>query len=102
MAPELRALSRVAAGRGPEPTSAVVDSRTLGSIPQSGGSADDDGAKRPKGKTHAAVDTLGHPARPPRHAGRRAGRLQVERLAAAVQGATGEALELAYVDQGGG
>ncbi len=47
--------------RAPEPSGAILDSRTLQSTPESGGRASYDGAKRRKGsKLHAAVDSLGH------------------------------------------
>ena len=53
---------RLAEGRAPGPTAAILDSRTLRSSPESGHRAGYDGAKRKKGsKVHAAVDTLGHP-----------------------------------------
>jgi transposase len=82
MVHDLRTLLRLASGRAPNPTAAILDSRTLRSSPESGHRAGYDGAKRKKGsKVHAAVDTLGH-------------------LAEAVQEATGESVELAYVDQG--
>jgi transposase len=45
LAHDLRALLRVAAGRGPAPTAAVLDSRTLRSTPESGHRAGWDGAK---------------------------------------------------------
>jgi PRTRC genetic system ThiF family protein len=58
---DLRMLLREIAGRGPHPTAAICDSRTLQSSPESGERAGYDGAKRRKGsKVHAAVDTLGH------------------------------------------
>ena len=98
---DLRALLRLAAGRAPQPTAAILDRRTLQSTPTSGGHAGYDGAKRRKGsKIHAAVDTLGHLLT--RHAtpANAQDRAQVERLAAAVQEATGATVELAYVDQG--
>src|SRR5918993_1525731 len=61
LAHDLRALLRVAAGRAPEPTAAVLDSRTLRSTPESGQRAGYDGAQRKRGsKVHPAVDTLGH------------------------------------------
>jgi transposase len=61
MAHDLRMLLRLAAGREPAPTAAVMDSRTLQSTPESGERAGYDGAKRRKGsKVHMAVDTLGH------------------------------------------
>jgi transposase len=98
---DLRALLRLAVGRPPEPTAVIFDGRTLQSTPESGARAGYDGHKRKKGaKTHVAVDTLGHllallvtPASTQERA-------QVEQLAAAVQEATGESVELAYVDQG--
>jgi len=70
-----RRVLRLAAGRGPEPTAAILDSRTLQSTPERGGRAGYGGAKRRKGaKGHVVVDTLGHlPARPARHVGGRPG-----------------------------
>jgi transposase len=101
LAEDLRAVLRLAAGRAPEPTAAVLDSRTLRSSPESGERAGYDGAKRKKGsKLHMAVDTLGHLLAlhvTPADADDRA---QVSRLAKAVQAATGESVEVAFVDQG--
>jgi transposase len=98
---DLRALLRLAAGRPAEPTAAILDARTLQSTPESGARAGYDGHKRKRGsKTHLAVDTLGHLLAllvTPADAQERA---QVDRLAAAVQEATGESVEVAYVDQG--
>src|SRR5690242_18346664 len=45
---DLRQLLRVAAGRNPEPSAVIVDSRTLQSTPESGERAGYDGAKRRK------------------------------------------------------
>jgi len=101
MAHDLRALLRVLAGRAPAPTGAVLDSRTLQSTPTSGGRAGYDGAKRRKGsKVHAAVDTLGHLLALVVTPADTDDREVVGRLAAAVQAATGESVELAFVDQG--
>ncbi len=79
----------------------MLDSRTLRSSPESGERAGYDGAKRKKGsKLHMAVDTLGHLLAlhvTPADADDRA---QVGRLAKAVQAATGESVEVAFVDQG--
>jgi transposase len=101
LAQDLRAMLRVAGGREPEPTAAIIDSRTLRSTPESGTRAGYDGAKRKRGsKVHLAVDTLGHLLAlhvTPADVGDRAA---VERLAADVQNATGDSVELAYVDQG--
>jgi transposase len=61
MVNDLRALLRLSEGRAPEPTAAILDSRTLRSTPESGSRGGYDGAKRKKGsKVHAAVDTLGN------------------------------------------
>jgi len=101
MADDLRVLLRVAAGRNAAPTRAILDSRTLQSTPESGGRAGYDGAKRRKGsKLHLAVDTLGHLLALSVTAANEGDRAQVGELCAAVQEATGESVELAYVDQG--
>ncbi len=101
MVHDLRALLRTAEGRDPDPTAVILDGRTLRSTPESGHRAGDDGHKRTRGsKVHAAVDTLGHLLAvrvTPANAQERA---QVAELAEAVQEATGQTVELAYVDQG--
>jgi transposase len=98
---DLRALLRLAAGRPPEPTAVILDGRTLQSTPESGARAGYDGHKRKKGsKTHAAVDTLGHLLALYVTPASEQERAQVKQLAAAVQEATGQTVELAYVDQG--
>jgi transposase len=101
MVHDLRLLLRDHAGRQPHPSVAILDSRTLRSTPESGHRGGWDGAKRTKGsKLHAAVDTLGHLLALHATPADQQDRAQVARLAAAVQHATGEAVELAYVDQG--
>jgi len=98
---DLRVLLRLAAGRAPQPTAALFDSRTLQSTPESGARAGYDGAKRREGsKLHAAVDTLGHLLALHAAPADTQDRAQVERLAAAVQAATGQTVEVAFVDQG--
>ncbi len=98
---DLRMLLRLAAGRTPLPTAAIFDSRTLQSSPESGARAGYDGAKRKRGsKIHVAVDTLGHLLALHVTPASEQDRAQVERLATAVQEATGDNVELAYVDQG--
>src|ERR671927_1187003 len=101
MAHDLRAVLRLAEGRAAEPSAAIIDSRTLRSTPESGARAGYDGAKRQKGsKLHAAVDTLGHLLALHVTPADEQDRAQVGQLAAAVQEVTGEAVDLAYVDQG--
>jgi transposase len=100
-ADDLRALLRLASGRSPEPSAAILDSRTLRSTPESGERAGYDGAKRKKGsKVHLAVDTLGHLLALHVTSADANDRAQVGRLAKAVQAATGDSVDLAYVDQG--
>jgi transposase len=101
MVHDLRALLRLAQGRAPDPTATVLDSRTLRSTPESGHRAGYDGAKRKKeSKLHAAVDTLGHLLALRVGPADEQDRTQVEALAEAMQEATGESVELAYVDRG--
>jgi transposase len=101
LAQDLRAVLRLAAGRNEEPTAAIIDSRTLRSTPESGPRAGYDGAKRKRGsKLHMAVDTLGHLIALHVTPADVDDRAEVGRLAAAIQDATGEAVALAYVDQG--
>jgi transposase len=102
MVHDLRILLRLSEGRASDPTAAILDSRTLRSTPESGSRGGYDGAKRKKGtKVHAAVDTLGHLlalfVSPADEQERGA---WVGELAEAVQEATGESVELAYVDEG--
>ena len=101
MVHDLRELLRLALGRAPDPTAAVLDSRTLRSTPESGHRGGYDGAKRKKGsKVHLAVDTLGHLLALRLTPATEQDRAQVGELAEAVQEATGESVELAYVDRG--
>ena len=46
MVHDLRVLLRLASGRAPDPTAAILDSRTLRSSPESGHRSGYDGAKR--------------------------------------------------------
>ena len=101
MVHDLRELLRWAAGRKPQPTAAIFDSATRQSTPESGQRAGYDGYKRRKGsKIHLAVDTLGELLALLVTPADAQDREQVERLATAVQAATGQTVELAYVDQG--
>ena len=101
LAQDLRAVLRLAAGRNEEPTAAIIDSRTLRSSPESGTRAGYDGTKRKRGsKLHMAVDTLGHLLALHVAPANVDDRAEVGKLADAVQEATGENVELIYVDQG--
>lgn len=101
MVHDLRVFLRLSEGRAPEPTAAILDSRTLRSTPESGARAGYDGAKRKKGsKVHVAVDTLGHLLALRVGPANEQDRERVGELAGAVQEATSESVELAYVDQG--
>jgi transposase len=100
MVHDLRQLLRLAEGRNPEPSAAILDSRTLQSTPESGGRAGYDGAKRKKGnKVHMMVDTLGHLLALRVTAANEQDRAQVGDLAQRVQEVTGETVDLVYVDQ---
>ena len=101
MVHDLRGLLRMAAGRVPDPTAAIIDSRTLQSTPESGHRAGYDGAKRKKGsKIHMAVDTLGHLLALHVTPADEQDRAQVKRIARQVQKVTDDSVELIYVDQG--
>ena len=98
---DLRMLLREIQGRAPQPSAAVLDSRTLQSSPESGGRAGYDGYKRKKGsKVHMAVDTLGELLALIVTPANEQDREHVGRLAEEVQAATGESVEVAFVDQG--
>ena len=98
---DLRTLIRLGEGRAPQPTAMILDSRTLQSTPESGARAGWDGAKRRKGtKVHLAVDTLGQLLALHVTPANDQDRDQVAEVAAAVQAATGETVEIAFVDQG--
>src|SRR5215470_1876476 len=101
VAHDLRMILRLVDGREAQPTAVVLDGRTLQSTPESGGRAGYDGHKRRKGsKVHAAVDTLGLLLALKVTAASEQERAQVADLAGAVQAATGQTVEVAFVDQG--
>jgi transposase len=101
LAEDLRTILRLAAGRGEQPSAAIIDSRTLRSTPESGARAAYDGAKRKKGsKLHLAVDTLGHLLAAHVTPANADDRAEVGRMAKAIQAATDDSVELAFVDQG--
>ena len=101
MAHDLRAILRLLVDRNEQPTAAIYDSRTLQSTPESGERAGYDGAKKRKGsKVPVAVDTLGHLLALKVTPANEQDRAQVAVLSAAVQEATGQSVQLAFVDQG--
>ena len=98
---DLRELIRLGEGRSAQPSAMILDSRTMHSTPESGARAGYDGYKRKNGtKVHLAVDTLGQLLALHITAANEQDRAQVEELVTAVQEATGETVEIAYVDQG--
>lgn len=101
MAHDLRAVVRLLQERATEPSAVILDGRTLQSSPESGARAGYDGYKRRKGsKVHVAVDTLGNLLALVVTPANEQERAQVGELAAQVQAATGQSVELAWVDQG--
>lgn len=101
MVHDLRELLRVAAGRRPDPSAVILDSRTLQSTPESGHRAGYDGAKRKKGsKVHIAVDTLGYLLALRVTSADQQDRAQVKKVAKEVQHVTRKSVKLAFVDQG--
>lgn len=101
MAHDLRVVLREAGERDGAPTAAILDSRTLQSTPESGARAGFDGHKKRKGsKVHAAVDTLGHLLALKVTPANEQDRAQVADLSRAVQEATGQNVQVAFVDQG--
>lgn len=98
---DLRTLMREIEGRNPQPSAAIFDGRTLQSTPESGARAGYDGHKKRKGsKVHLAVDTLGQLLAAIVTPANEQERAQVAELAAKVQEATGDSVEIAFVDQG--
>ena len=101
MVRDLRMLMREIEGRSPQPRAAILDSRTLQSSPESGGRAGYDGHKRRNGsKVHLAVDTLGQLLAVLVTPANEQDRTQVAALAEQIQEATGDSVEVAFVDQG--
>ena len=98
---DLRVIVRLAEGRTAHPSAAIFDSQTIQSTPESGARAGYDGHKRKNGsKLHLAVDTLGHLLALQVTPANAQDRAQGGVLAEAVQDATGEQVELVYVEQG--
>ena len=101
MVHDLRRLLREIEERAPDPRAVVLDGRTLQSSPESGARAGYDGYKRRRGsKVHLAVDMLGQLLAVRVTPANEQERAQVAALAEAVQAATGDTVEVAFVDQG--
>ena len=101
MVHDLRMILRLIAERPEQPTAAVLDARTMQGSIESGPRSGYDGHKKRKGaKVHLAVDTLGHLLATHVSAANENERAHGEELPADVQAATGESVEVAYVDAG--
>ena len=101
MVADLRALIRLGEGRSVDPTAAIFDSRTLQGSIENGDTGGYDGHKKRKGrKLHLAVDTLGEFLALVVTPANEQDRAQVAELAERVQAATGDRVEVAFVDQG--
>lgn len=98
---DLRTMIRLAKERKAQPSAVILDSRTLRSTPESGSRAGYNGHKKIKGsKVHVAVDTLGHLLALGVTPANEDDRAQVAALCEAVQAATGDSVQVAFVDQG--
>ena len=101
MVHDLRRLLRMAEGREPEPSAAILDGRTLQSTVESGSRAGWDGHKHKRGsKVHLAVDTLGYLLTLLVTPANEQERAQVAQLTEQIQQVTGESVQIAFVDQG--
>lgn len=94
MVHDLRVLLRVAAGRTEQPSTVILNGRTIQSTPEGCERAGFNGAKRKKGsKVHIAVNTLGHLLALHVTAADEQERQQVQEI-------TGNAVRVAFVDEG--
>lgn len=98
---DLRSVIRVAQGRQGQPSAVILDGRMLQSTCESGPRAGYDGYKRKRGsKVHIAVDTLGQLLAVRVTPANEQERAQVGALARQIQQATGQAVKVAFADQG--
>jgi transposase len=98
---ELRAVIRLEEGKTVEPTVAIFDGQTLNGAIESVKRSGYHGRKKRKGsKLHLTVDTLGEFLALVVTPADTQDRVQVEELAAKVQEASDDTVELAYVEQG--
>jgi transposase len=98
---DLREILRLQRSKQAQPSRAVLDPRVMQSTPESGHRARYNGHKRRKGtKVHIGVDTLGQLLALLVTPADEQERAQVAELSKAVQTATKERVEIAFVDQG--
>ena len=98
---DMRSIIRVGQGRAGQPSTVILDGRTLQSSCEGGTRAGYDGYKRRRGsKVHMVVDTLGHLIDLTVTPANEQERAQVKALCQAVQDATGDTVEVAWADQG--
>lgn len=101
LADDLRVILRVAIGKEPNPSAAILDGRAMQSTPESGERAGYDGYKRGNGsKVHIAVETLGNLLALTVTAASEQERAQVFARCQEVQEATGQSVRVAFADQG--
>lgn len=101
MVNDMRSIIRFAQGRQGQPSAVILDGRTLPSSCESGPRAGYDGYKRRKdSKVRMAVDTRGHLMALMVTPANGQERAQVNELCQQVQQATGDAVKLAWADQG--
>lgn len=101
MVDDLREILRVAAGRKPQPTAAILDSQTIRSTPESGERAGYDAGKKTKGtKIHMGVDTLGDLLTLIATPANEQDREQVAQLTEEIQAVTGQSVQVAFADGG--
>lgn len=101
MVGDMRAIIRTSQGHLAQPSAVILDGRTLQSSCESGPRAGYDGYKRRRGsKVHMAVDTLGHLIDLTVTPANEQERAQVQELCQAVQEATGQAVTVAWADEG--
>lgn len=99
MVDDLRELLRVAAGKKPQPTAAILDSQTIRSTPESGERAGYDAGKKTKGtKIHIGVDTLGDLLSLVVTPADAQDRDQVAHLAEDIQAVTGDSVTIGFAD----
>jgi transposase len=101
MVNDLHSIIRVAQERRGQPSAVILGRRTLQSTGESGSRVGYDGYKRKHGgKVHVAVDTLGQLLAVRVTPANEQERAQIEELARQVQQATGQAVKVAFADQG--